>query len=124
MYRITAGGKAWRLEANSTVLYLLLKRYDDFIMRAPADVQAAFLKGLLLGDGTVNTRIRFYSTNPEIIRTVSALLRIHGIEHSVPKPYTPTPPGKKPMHYVHVLNRSRERLLRLVGLAESPLRPP
>jgi len=110
----------WTVRATSTLLYLLLKRYDEFILRAPVDVQLTFLKGLWLGDGHVGRNIQFCNTDPKHIKTVSVLLRMHGIEHTVEGPYSPSGRGKKPMCCVYVRGRSRGSFLKLTGLAESP----
>ena len=105
------------------LLYLLLKRYDDFIIKAPASVQWAFIKGLMLGDGHIGHQIKLYNTELKIIRTASVLLNMHGVRHSIHGPYPPAPPGKKPKYQLYIWERSRERFLRLAGLADSPPRP-
>ena len=119
----TTGREKWRLEANSALLYLLLKRYDDFMIKAPTNIQWAFIKGLMLGDGHIGCNIMLRTTDLKIIRVTSALLSIHGIKHSICGPYPPRPPGKKPIYYIYIWRRSREGFLRMTGLAESPPRP-
>ena len=64
-----------------------------------------------------------YNTDLRIINAVSALLKMHGIGHTVQGPYPPCGLGKKPLYKVYIRSRSRERFLRLTGLADSPPRP-
>jgi len=111
----------WRAETTSTLLYLLLKRFDEFITKAPADVQQEFIKGLWLGDGCLSV-CELRNTDLRIINVVSTLLKMHGVEHSVLGPYPPCGLGKKPMYAVYVWKQSRERFLKLTGLTESPPR--
>ena len=112
------------LTAYSVLLYLLLKRFDEFIVKAPASVQLAFLRGLWLGDGQVSSGVKLHNTDLRIIDTVSTLLKMHGVEHTIQGPYPPHSPGRKPIYRIYVTDRSRESFLRLVGLAEGPPRPP
>lgn len=115
------GQEVWRLEVESTLLYLLLKRYDEFIVKAPANVQWAFMRGLMLGDGYIKDCM-LTNTDPKIIDVMSKLLSMHGIRHTVRGPYPPRSSGKKPIYVVYVRNCSRNKFLRLTGLAESPPR--
>lgn len=111
-----------RLDVDSTLLYLPLKRYDEFIVRAPADVQWAFIKGLMLGDGSIRYGV-LYNTDPRVIETASTLLRVHGIRHSIYGPYPSKDAWHKPMYHIYIRKRSWERFLKLTRLAESPPRP-
>jgi len=106
-----------------TLLYLLLKIYDEFIVKAPADVQLVFLRGLWLGDGYVGRTIEFYNTDPKLIKTVGVLLKMHGMKHTMWGPYLPSGRGKKPIYCVHIREQLRESFLKLIGLARSPPRP-
>jgi len=69
-----SGQEKWRLEGYSTLLYLPLKRFDDLILRVPTNVQAAFLRGLMLGDKYMGS-VPFYNTSPKLVRTTSILLK-------------------------------------------------
>jgi len=117
------GKRCWRVEVKSTLLHLLLMRFSVFIIRAPTEVQQAFLRGLWLGDGYIRRRIVLVNTDPRIVGTVSELLSIHGIEHSICGPYKPKGLGKKPKYYVNIWGCSKSRFLELTGLAEGPPRP-
>ena len=119
-----AGRECVRLETTSALLYLLLKRYDEFIVRAPIRVQLRFLRGLWLGDGHKGGD-RFYNTDPRLIAVVEKLLELHGIKHSKHGPYklSRSALGYKPIYYVYIRQKSKERFLKLTGLAESPPRP-
>ncbi|PCN49862.1 hypothetical protein B6U99_07515 [Candidatus Geothermarchaeota archaeon ex4572_27] len=55
--------KCWRAQTSSTLLYLLLKRFDEFIIKAPADVQWTFIRGLWLGDGHVGMKVVLINTD-------------------------------------------------------------
>lgn len=110
----------WRLTITSMLLYLLLKRYDEFMARAPNDVQLTFLRGLWLGDGHLKHELELINTDAKLIELVSTLLKVHGIRHSVLGPYPPRPPGKKPVYVVRIWEKSREKFLKLTGLIESP----
>jgi len=116
------GGKCWRLKTSSTLLYLLLKRFDEFIVKAPSDVQWHFLRGLWLGDGCIK-RCELYNTDLRIIKTASTLLATHQVEFTVEGPYNPEPPGKRPKYVVYIKSHSRKRFFKLAGFAESPPRP-
>ena len=109
-------------QTSSALLYLLLKRFDEFIVKAPADVQWEFIRGLWLGDGHVGSKVVLVNTNLRIIDTVATLLKVYRVKHTVQGPYPPHPPGKKPIYVVYVWKRSRERFLELTGLAEGPPR--
>ena len=100
-----------------------MKRYDEFIVKAPADVQRAFIKGLWLGDGHVGAKVELYNIDVRVISTASTLLKMHGVRHTVRGPYPPRSPGEKPIYVVYVRSCSRNKLLRLTRLAESPPRP-
>ncbi len=111
------------LKTSSVLLYLLLRRFEDFIVKAPANVQWAFIKGLMLGDGWIGEYVQFCNTDPSIIRTVSALLKMYRIKHSVRGPYPRKDLRRKPVYSIHIRQQSRERFLRLTRLAESPPHP-
>ena len=112
----------WWLEISSTLLYLLLKRFDEFIVKAPASVQWAFIRGLWLGDGHVGAVVALYNTNLKIINAVSTLLKMHEVKHTIQGPYPPGSLGRKPVYVVYIRNYSRKRFLGLTGLADSPPR--
>ena len=84
----------------------MLRRYDEFIVKAPADMQRAFIK-VMLGDGS-RRYDKFCNSDLKIIKTVSVLLRMHGIRHSICGPYPSHGMGKKPMYEVYIKSRSRE----------------
>lgn len=116
------GGECQKLTISSTLLYLLLKRYDEFIIRAPAEVQLSFLRGLWLGDGCLSN-CTFHNTDVRIVNTVSELLRVHKVKHTVEGPYPQrSGQGRKPLYVVYVRSCSRGRFLRLTGLIKSPSR--
>ena len=123
------GRQCWRFGINSTLLYLLLKRYDVFIVKAPTNVQRAFLRGLWLGDGHIGYEAIFYNTDLNLIKIVEKLLRAHNIKYFREGPYRPKPknlpdkPTYKPMYLVCIDIRSWQEFLELTGFAESPLRP-
>ena len=114
--------QAWVLNVSSTLLYLLSKRFDEFVVKAPAELQLTFLRGLWLGDGYIG-RAELINTDKRLIEVVSTLLTVHGIKHTVRGPYPPHPPGKRPRYVIYVREQTRRKFLRLTGLADSPLRP-
>ena len=118
------GQRCWRLEANSTLLYLLLKRYDVFIIKAPANVQTAFLRGLWLGDGYMNKGLMFINTDLKLIETAERLLTIHGVLYTRQGPYKSKPnnlPRKpyKPRYIVYVASTSQQHFLELINLPKA-----
>ena len=120
-----AGKKRWRLKVKSTLLHLLLMRFSVFIVRAPTEVQQAllfFLRGLWLGDGYIRKRTVLVNINPRIVRTVSELLGIHEVKHSLCGSYKLKGLGRKPKYHVNLWGCSKRRFLELTGLAESPPR--
>ena len=116
-------GKCPKAETHSTLLYLLVKRYDDFIVKAPTNVQMSFLRGLMLGDGYIGIRIKLYNTNLKLIEVASKVLEIHGIKHSIQGPYRPNPPRRKLRYDIYIWKKAGGNFLKLIGLAESPPRP-
>jgi len=118
------GQEVRKLKVESTLLFLLVRRYDVFIVRAPADEQLAFIKGLWLGDGYIGDDIVFYNTDLRLVRVASTILREHDIEHSIQGPHLLKSSRQKSMYRIYVRKRSRELFLALTGLAESPPRPP
>jgi len=75
------GGPCRGLEAKSVPLYLPLRRLGGFMLRAPAKVQLAFLRGLWPGDGHVSGRVKLYNTDLRIISAVSAIKGARGKAH-------------------------------------------
>ncbi|PCN49879.1 hypothetical protein B6U99_07400 [Candidatus Geothermarchaeota archaeon ex4572_27] len=110
------------LEAKSVLLYLLLKRFDEFVIKAPANLQLAFLRGLWLGDGHMGTRIELINTDLRIVSTASTLLKMHRVQHTIQGPYPQHGLGKKPMYRVYIRSCSRGKFLKLTGLADNPPR--
>ena len=124
-FRLEGLGRGrWDFEVNSMLLLLLLKRYDEFIVKAPTNVQIAFLRGLWLGDGHIGEVVGFYNTNLKLVATVERLLRAHSIEYRRLGPYEPSKGslGRKRWYAIHVRATSKRRFLALTGLAESPPR--
>ncbi|PCN50385.1 hypothetical protein B6U99_04780 [Candidatus Geothermarchaeota archaeon ex4572_27] len=111
------------LHVKSVLLYLLLRRFDEFIIKAPPDVQWRFIRGLWLGDGHISLKVKLDNADLRIINTVSTLLEMHGVGCTIQGPYPPHPPGKKPLYRVYIRGCSKERFLKLAGLAEGPTRP-
>jgi len=122
------GQPCWRLEANSTLLYLLLKRYDEFIIKAPANVQEAFLRGLWLGDGLISiTNVSFSNTDQKLLETIEKLLSMQKIAYTKGGPYKSKPrnlPEKpyKPVYTIRIASTALQRFLKLTKLAENPPR--
>ena len=111
-----AGRECVRLETTSALLYPLLKRYDEFIVRAPIRVQLRFLRGLWLGDGYKGGD-RFYNTDPRLIAVVEKLLELHSIKYSKHGLYKPgkSALGYKPIYHVYIRRKSKECFLALTG---------
>ena len=86
------------LEVKSTLAYLLLKRYGEFIVEAPSQVQLVFLRGLWLGDGSLQSH-KFANTDLRLIEVVEELLRKHHIEFTRQGPYLNRGLGEKLIYY-------------------------
>ena len=82
-------GECSKLTTSSILSYLLLRRYDEFIVKALIEVQLAFLRGLWLRDGDENGE-RFYNSDLRLIATVEELLEAYGVEYSRYGPYKPS----------------------------------
>lgn len=116
---------AWTLRISSALLYLLLQHFDTFIMKAPADVQYAFLRAAWMGDGHLRHDTVFTNTDIKIIAVIQDLLWKHGIKCKKLGPYIPSR-GKKPYFKVRVRSCSEEMFFNVTGLwefAESLPRP-
>ena len=117
------GSKLFKVNVSSTLLYLLVKRYDEFIPRTLDDVQLAFLRAAWLGDGHISENLaQFTNTDEKLLSVVETILSRHGVKYARFGPYRPSKLCKKPVYKLGVSLKSLHYFLKLTGLAESPPR--
>ena len=97
---------------NYTPLGHLKWRVPKEIIESNNSIKIAFLRGYFDGDGTVSNRIRFFSTNIIGLRKVSIILNSLEIKHTLPKPILKY--NRKPLHYIQVSEKEKERFLKII----------
>ena len=86
------------LEAQSSLMYLLIKHGLYFIVHAPSNVQREFLKALFGGDGSFSGHITLYNTNLKLLAISASLLRKFGIHGEIRGPYRHGTLGRKKVY--------------------------
>ena len=107
-----------RVEVKSALLYLLLKHYSQYILNANPEAQRLFIKAVFWGDGYIGHTIELNNTDLELIKTVGQLLQHFGIKWTLRGPWTPKPPGKKPIYSLHIRLRYLENFKSLIKLSK------
>ena len=105
-----------KIRIDSALLWLLTRYYRDFILSTIESVQAEFLRGLFLGDGSLKNHEAITNCDVELVGVTERLLTKFGIDFSERRE------GPKGEYRVYVKANSWRKYLKLVGLAESPPR--
>ena len=96
---------------------MLTRYYRDFILSTIESVQAEFLRGLFLGDGSLKNHEAITNCDAELVGVTERLLTKFGIDFSERRE------GPKGEYRIRVKATSWRKYLRLIGLAESSPRP-
>ena len=88
-------------------------KIPDSIVNSNDKIKVSFIRGYFDGDGTVSSRIRFFSVNENGIKQVSNLLKELNIQHTLQGPIIKE--NRKPSYIIQISEKERERFLNLIN---------